>query len=534
MALVYRAHFAFIARPIVTSYGLNTSAVYGFANVLLDLIKTQRATHLAVVFDTSAPTERHRVFPAYKAQRESMPEDLSKALPHVRRLIEAFRIPVLTMDGYEADDIIGTLARRAEAHGLTTYMVTPDKDFAQLVTERTYIWKPGRQGNEHEVLGVTEVCAEWEIERPEQVIDILALWGDAVDNIPGVPGIGEKTATTLIKAYDNVENLLANTDKLKGKQKENLITYAEQARLCRQLATIQLDVPVEATPESLLIGEMDREALMTLMHEFEFNTLGQRLFGAEFKAGRGFERRQQDAAGNGAGEGTAAPVPQAAPVLRTIADTPHEYQIAATAAARQKVLEKMRDRKAAGICIHTTGENPREAAVLGIALSLDPHEAHYLTGAGSTDLLRELAAHCQGVLLSGHDLKESLQAVILHKVELPAVWFDTMLAQALIDVGQRYSLPWMSESLLGYTPGVPSQAEAGGQMLMAGLDEGAEQQARDHAMETADLSLQLTAKLRPALVGKNLERVFYEIETPLLPVLARMESQGVFSESCLV
>ena len=199
MALIYRAHFAFIARPIVTSYGLNTSALYNFTTVLLNLIKEEKPTLMAVVFDTSAPTARHTEFPAYKAQRDEMPEDLSKALPHMKRIIEAFRIPVLAMDGYEADDVIGTLARRAENEGFTTFMVTADKDFAQLVDANTFIWKPGRQGNEHEVIGVPEVQAQWLVERPEQVIDVLGLWGDVSDNFPGVPGIGEKTAKALIK-----------------------------------------------------------------------------------------------------------------------------------------------------------------------------------------------------------------------------------------------------------------------------------------------------------------------------------------------
>ncbi len=223
MALIYRAHFAFITRPIMTSYGMNTSSLYGFTNTLLELIREGKPTHMAVVFDTEAPTARHVEFPAYKGQRDEMPEDLSRALPHMKRIIEAFRIPVLEKDGYEADDIIGTLARTAETEGFTTFMVTADKDFAQLVDANTFIWKPGRQGSEHEIIGVPEVQAQCQVDRPEHVIDVLGLWGDSVDNFPGVPGIGEKTAKALIKEWGNVENLLANTDKLKGKQKENVM-----------------------------------------------------------------------------------------------------------------------------------------------------------------------------------------------------------------------------------------------------------------------------------------------------------------------
>ncbi|HZV33802.1 MAG TPA: 5'-3' exonuclease H3TH domain-containing protein, partial [Verrucomicrobiae bacterium] len=238
MALVYRAHFAFATRPILTSKGVNTSALYGFTQTLLDIIGKQQPTHIAVAFDTSAPTQRHAHFAEYKAQRQEMPEDLSAALPHVRRMIEAFNIPVITCDGYEADDIIGTLVRCAEKQDFESFMVTPDKDFGQLVGPKTFIYKPSRMGEGVEVLGLPETLLKWGIEKPEQVIDVLALWGDTSDNIPGVPGIGEKTATKLIAQYGTVENLLAHTSELKGKLKENLETFREQALLCKKLATI--------------------------------------------------------------------------------------------------------------------------------------------------------------------------------------------------------------------------------------------------------------------------------------------------------
>ena len=265
MALIYRAHFAFAAKPIVTSYGLNSSALFGFTSVILDLLKSERPSHMAVVFDTSAPTARHTEFPAYKAQREEMPEDLRTALPHMKRLIEAFNIPVISMDGYEADDLIGTLALRAESSGFSTFMVTADKDFAQLVDSRTFIWKPGRQGSNHEIIGVPEVCAQWQVSHPSQVIDVLALWGDAADNFPGVPGIGEKTAKSLISQWGSLENLLANTDQLKGKQKENLIAFADQARLCRRLATIWTDCPLDISLDDLIIRPFDEDSLRSLL-----------------------------------------------------------------------------------------------------------------------------------------------------------------------------------------------------------------------------------------------------------------------------
>ncbi len=530
MALLYRAHFAFMQRPIFTSYRMNVSALYGFTNVLLNLIKEEKPTHLAVAFDTAAPTARHTEFPAYKAQREEMPEDISVAIPHMRRMIEAFRIPVLSLDGYEADDIIGTLARRAEREGFTTFMVTPDKDFAQLVDEHTFIWKPGRQGNEHEIIGVPEVQAQWLVERPEQVIEVLGLWGDASDNFPGVPGIGEKTSKALIKEWGSIENLLANTDKLKGKQKENLITHAEQARLCRKLATIWLDVPIGVSLDDLTLREPDNEALRELMVEFEFTAIGKRLFGDDFKAGRGFHRREEKPApalDEDLFSAVTPEVPAAPARLRTLADTPHSYTLADTGAQRAAALKQMAQRKEAGFALDWEGPNAREASVRGIALSMETAQAVYLTGADAATLVQEFAAHLPGVLLTGHDVKESLQVLLLAGAELPCTFFDTMLAQAIIEPEQRQSLTYLCEALLGYTPGTVTKSEKSGQLLMPGLDDEQSAPRGEQAMERADVALQLADKLRPQLVAHKLERVFYEIESPLLPVLAGMEAAGI-------
>src|SRR4051812_23271741 len=284
MALVYRAHFALIARPIFTSKGVNTSALYGFTQTLLEILKNQQPTHLAVAFDTDAPTPRHAAYPEYKATRQAMPEDLSAALPHVRRMLEAFRVPLLECDGYEADDIIGTLARRAETEGFQTYMVTPDKDFGQLIDANTFLYKPSRQGDGVEILGVPEIQKRWSIQRPEQVIDVLALMGDSSDNVPGVPGIGEKTAIKLIGEFGSVENLLARTGDLKGKLKESLEKNRELALLSKRLVTILNDAPCQYDLESLKLRPPDEEKAKALLIEFEFNSIGRRLFGDDFKA----------------------------------------------------------------------------------------------------------------------------------------------------------------------------------------------------------------------------------------------------------
>ncbi|RYD36941.1 MAG: DNA polymerase I, partial [Verrucomicrobiaceae bacterium] len=549
MALVYRAHFAFAVKPVVTTYGLNSSAILGFTNTLMDLLQKGQPTHLAVVFDTSAPTARHSRFPAYKAQRQEMPEDLSKAIPHVKRLIEAFRIPVLTLDGYEADDIIGTLAKQAESEPggeWTTWMVTPDKDFAQLVDERTFMWKPGRQGGDHEVIGVPEVQTQWLVRRPEQVIDVLGLWGDVSDNIPGVPGIGEKTAKALIAEYGSVENLLANTGKLKGKQKENLIQHAEQARLCRELATIQLDVPLDIKLDALIRQPMNDEAVQALLVEFEFNVLGRRLFGDDFKAGRGFHRR--DAAAPVAGANVDAKAGEssgdakndgqlALPVMRTLDSTAHDYQTVDTPQRRAKAVQAALKAGTAGLSVDWQGADPRSSEIRGIALCPTAGKGFYLTNAGPETLVADLLPllSAEAVALTGHDLKEQLQVLMLHGAPagIKAGLFDTYIAQTLVEADQKATLPYMTEALLGYTLSQPKPVEASGQMLMPGLEP--EDTARgDRAMERADMALQLRPLLVPKLVSAAQERVFYEIETPLVPVLAEMESIGIRLETSVL
>jgi DNA polymerase-1 len=278
-ALIYRAYFSFIRAPRVNSKGLNTSAAFGFTTTLLDLIKRERPSHLAVVFDTAAPTERHEALLDYKANREAMPDDIRSNLPYIRRIIEALNIPILESDGYEADDVIGTLAKKAEMEGYTTFMVTPDKDFGQLVTERTIMYKPGRGGDPPEKLGPREICARWGLQRTEQVKDILGLMGDAVDNIPGIPGIGEKTAMKLVQQFGSLEGVIEGATQLKGKQQENVIAFAEQGRLSKMLATINTEAPVELDHEALHLDPPDHDKVLEVFSELEFKTLAARTTG---------------------------------------------------------------------------------------------------------------------------------------------------------------------------------------------------------------------------------------------------------------
>ena len=356
MALVYRGHFAMIRNPRMTSKGMNTSAVFAFANTLLSIIEKGEPTHIAVVFDTPEPTHRHHKYEEYKAQREAMPEDLSQALPYVFRLCEAFNIPVLREPGWEADDVIGTLAKKAEAEGFATYMVTPDKDYGQLVSERSFMYKPGRGGDEAEVLGVPEILAQWQVERIDQVIDVLGLMGDSSDNVPGVPGIGPKTAQKLIAEYGSVEELLAHTDQLKGKQKQNIEEHREQALLSKELVTIECDVPLDAGLADLAKKEWDREKLETLFTELEFNTLGRRLLGDEFSVEK----------------------EQAHGPLKGVADVEHDYQLVDTPDKRRALIAALLEQPAFCFDCETNGLDVRQCDLIGLAFSWAAGTGHYV------------------------------------------------------------------------------------------------------------------------------------------------------------
>ena len=510
MALVYRAHFAFMVRPIVNSRGMNVSAVFGFANTLIELIKNEQPTHLAVVFDTAAPTARHVEFPAYKAQREAMPEELSQALPHVKKLIEALNIPVLVMDGYEADDIIGTLARQAETHqGYVTFMVTPDKDFAQLVDERTFIYKPGRQGSEHEIIDVNKVREQWLVARPEQVIDVLALWGDVSDNIPGVPGIGEKTAKALIQKYGTVENIFEKLDELKGKQKENIAANREQLKLCKRLATIDCAVPIGVDVDALRVRPYNVDAVKEILMEMEFNQLGRRLLGDSFQAGRGYVAANQQ-------EEVTPAVPDK---LKALADTPHEYRVMETGGLDMAGAHQV------AVALDVDGGDAKSAKLRGIALSWQAHQAIYLPcDGGIPSGLVALLKDCS-IIKVAYDVKFMLTSLLWHDIEVAGPWQDLLLAQIIADPDQKFSLKFLSEAHLGYSPGISPGAAGNGEL---DLETDTEAEARRvGCMETADLCGQLQPHLLAMIEKTKQHRVFQEIEMPLVPVLAQMERWGI-------
>ena len=362
LALVFRAYFAFSNNHRVNSKGLNTSAMFGFTNTLLEILKKEKPTHIAVVFDTAAPTHRHEAFEDYKAHREEIPEDIAIAIPYIKKIVQCFNIPVIELDGFEADDIIGTLSCKADKAGFETFMMTPDKDYGQLVTEHVHIYKPARLGNGAEILGVKEICEKYGIERPEQVIDILGLMGDAVDNIPGVPGVGEKTATLLVQQFGSVENLLANTDQLKGKLKEKIEANKDKAILSKQLATIHCEVPVDLIEEELKLKDPDKEALIELFTALEFRRIAQQVLGEEIQvpvkavASNG----QMDMFGTATAVATAETViteegEEHSAVFNNIGNVPHHYRAVTDAAGRAELIKLLSAQKKISFDTEITG-----------------------------------------------------------------------------------------------------------------------------------------------------------------------------------
>ncbi len=532
MALVYRAHFAFIQNPIRNSKGVNTSALYGFINTLLFILEKESPTHIGVAFDTSAPTPRHIRYPAYKAQRDEMPEELAAAIPHVKDLCRAFHIPVLEIDGFEADDIIGTLVKRAEPDDFESFMVTPDKDFAQLLSATTFMWKPGRKGTDHEIIGLPQLVEIWGVAEPHQIIDLLGLMGDTSDNIPGVPGIGPKTAQKLIADFGSIENLLANTASIKGKQKENLETHADQALLSKELATIILDVPVKVSWEDLILSKRDDEALKALFNEFEFRTLSKRLFQTGTDESAPTE---------------SATTPTIFETFKTIRDVAHTYHLADTPDLQKQLFAELAEQKSFCFDIETTGLDRFTSSLLGIAFSWKAHEGWYLpiTNLKSqiSDLKSVLSSPAEKI---GHNLKFDLSLLLHHGIEVSGPFFDTMLADTLVAPERRHSMDYLSEILLGYTPvkladisRPAAEPEAAAAFDLFAHAEKAKASKdlniaaiplailAEYAAEDADVTFQLAQIIRPLLEQSGQATVLREIEGPLQPVLVAMEMEGI-------
>jgi len=538
MALIYRAYFALSKVPRLTSYGLNTGAILGFTNTLLEVLKNQQPTHIAVVFDTAAPTNRHIEFEAYKAHRQEMPEDLSASIPYIFRLIEGFNIPLITMDGYEADDIIGTLAKKAENEGFTVYCMTPDKDFGQLVSDNVFIFKPARMGNGAEVLGVPEILEKWEITDVSQVIDILGLWGDAVDNIPGIPGIGEKTAKKLIQEFGSIEGLIANTDKLKGKLQENVINYTEQGLISKRLATILLDVPIALEEEKLLLQEPNREVLEPLFAELEFRTLGKRVFGEEFSV---VESRSASPSGQMDLFAVPMDLPQN-PTEETIQsivpsnnidNVEHEYTLVDTPEKINELIGLLSGVSRFCFDTESTGLDALTADMVGMSFSFESRKAYYVpVPPEREDALSIIYAfkpifENPDIIKVGQNIKYDLLILSRYGVHVKGELFDTMIAHYLIDPDTRHGMDILAETYLGYTPVsitelIGAKGKNQGNMRDVPVDK-----IKEYAAEDADITWQLHEKFQPLLEETHTTKLAKGVEFPLIYVLSEMEKSGV-------
>jgi DNA polymerase-1 len=544
MALIYRAHFALSKSPRFTSGGLNTSAVMGFTNTLLDVLKKEKPTHMAVVFDTDAPTERHVEYEKYKAHREAMPEDLSKALPYIFKVVLGFNIPLITSDGYEADDIIGTLAKKAEAKGYQVYCMTPDKDFAQLVSPNIHIYKPARMGNEMEILGVKEVLAKWEIERVEQVIDVLGLWGDAVDGIPGIPGIGEKTAKSLIKQYGSVEEIIAHSHELKGKLRENVEQYAEQGLMSKRLATINLNSPVELDEAGLEMCAPSKELLEPLFADLEFRTLGRRVFGDDFSI---TETRavsiQTDLFGNPVAQGRttmtvdvqdiAEPAYEPPVASKNIDTVPHTYYLADTFEKRAELIALLKKQKEFCFDTETTGTDANFCELVGFSFAIKANEGWYVPVPADQEEAKKIAAEFKPVMEDaligkiGQNLKFDILTLKWYDVAIKGNLFDTMMAHYVIDPDTRHGMDILSENYLNYKP-VSITALIGAKGKNQGSMRDVEmEKIKEYAAEDADVTLQLKHIFAPKIKEVQAEKLLHEIENPLIYVLADVEFEGV-------
>ncbi len=537
-ALVYRAHYAFIARPLINSKGVNTSAMMGMTRFIWDVIRNQNPTHIAVAFDLSGPTFRNEMYPEYKANREAQPEDITIALPYIREIIEGFKIPVVTKEGYEADDVIGTLAKQAEKEGFEVFMVTPDKDYAQLVSDKVFMYKPARMGNGVEILGEKEVLEKWQIKRVDQVIDVLGLQGDAVDNIPGIPGIGAKTAVKLLAKFDSIEGLLANTDQLKGKQKEKVIQFAEQGRLSRQLATIDLNVPIQFDAKRYEIEAFDRERLEKVFKELEFRSLAKSILGVTASTQAG---QQGNLFGNPIAAGIAnaeakryVNEPAAHSVAeKNIENTEHDYQLADTPELRKALIEQLKKETSFCFDTETTSIDANSAELVGIAFSFKATEAFYVPIPANEETAMAIVAEFKEVLEDekiekvGQNLKYDCIVLKWYGIEVGGAFFDTMLAHYLIEPEMRHGMDYLAESYLKYQPvSITTLIGKKGKNQMS-MRQVPVEKVVQYAGEDADITLQLGEYFRPKLKEEGLEKLYTEMEEPLMKVLVELEYNGI-------
>ncbi len=525
MALIYRAHFALSRNPnpIKNSKGINTGSIMGFTNSFLEIVTKEKPSHIGVAFDTEAPTFRHEEFKEYKATRQSQPEEIQVAIPYCKKLLEGFKIPILEVDGYEADDLIGTIAKKASKKGYKVYMMTPDKDFAQLVEENIFLYKPAYMGNSVDILGIPEVLKKFDIDKVEQVIDVLGLKGDSVDNIPGVPGVGDKTASKLLKEYGSVENIVANVDQLKGSLKSKIEEFGEQGIFSKKLATINIDSPIEFDEELLRSKDPDRENLTKLFEELEFRTIAKRVFG-------------DDAAAEQSGQlglfGSEEVKTNDLIQKDTLEDVKHQYHLAQSEKEIKDLIEKLKKEPMFCFDTETTSLEAVEADLVGIAFSIKKNEGYYVPFPkakadiqNQIELFRDLFED-EKIEKVGQNLKYDIQILKNYEISVKGKIFDTMLAHYLIDPETGHGMDVLAENYLNYKP-ISYASLAGKGRNEKKITELDVQEVKEYACEDADITLQLRGKLEPEIKELKLEKLLHEVEEPLSFVLADMEYEGV-------
>jgi len=548
MALVFRAYYALIRNPRITSKGRNTNAQFGFTNTLLDLINNQKPSHIAVCFDTHAPTERHTDFVDYKANRQEAPEDLMAAIPDIKKIIKGFCIPCMELDGFEADDVIGTLSKQAAKVGYTVYMVTPDKDYGQLVDENIRIYKPGYQGGDVEIIDAEKVCAKWNIKSVDQVIDILGLMGDAVDNIPGIPGVGEKTAAKLLAEYGTLENVLANAENIKGSLGEKVRAGRESAIMSKKLATIITNVPVEFHEEDFRLKDCNKDLLRDVFTELEFKQIGRRVLGEDFaqsfvitKPGIDIVQPQgvqTDLFGNAVETTppTAAPVEEERSAIvadKNIFNTPHTYTLVDTDDAIIELVQELMRQPEICFDSETTCIDANDCELVGFSFAFRPHEAYYIpfdTNQESTaERLRHFAGlfNNQDITWIGQNLKYDMLVLKWYGYELAGKTFDTMLAHYVIEPEGKRNMDLLSTQYLGYQPVSITELIGKKGKNQGNMKDVEIEKIKDYAAEDADITLQLKHIFTPLIKSRHVEKVFDEVENPLVKVLADMEFEGI-------
>ena len=545
-ALIFRGYYAFIKNPRINSKGMDTSAIFGFMNSLLDVIKREKPDHLAVCFDKGGSVSRRELFESYKANRDETPEAIKIAVPYIQKILESMQIPVIEKAGFEADDIIGTLAKQAEKEGFKTFMVTPDKDFAQLVSENIFMYRPARMGNGIEIWGIPEVQAKFEVERPEQVIDYLGMMGDAVDNIPGLPGVGDKTAKKFLKEYGSMEALLENTHELKGKMKEKIEANKELGMLSKELAKIILDVPVTFEADAYKLSDPNFQAVQPLFEELEFRRMQetiQRIFNASEAVAVPVQKTAAAStapqANNGqmdlfatAGAGTTS-VEETIHSKQTLGTTPHAYQCVDSPLALSLLLEKLHAQKSVCFDTETTSLNALQAELVGIAFSWENHKGYYLPFPNDQEEAQKLIEQLRpffedpNIEKIGHNLKYDLKVLSNYKLQVKGPLYDTLIAHYLINPDRRHGMGILAASYLNYEPQpitdlIGKKGKNQGSMRDVPLKD-----QTQYAVEDADITWQLKQHFEKELTAAENQELFRTVELPLVPVLTAMEQEGI-------